>query len=109
MAFQPPVYDHRAYYIFDKSTGRIVHSHRFITIRGDDTLVSQISEDSLIAEAAASSGEAASNLGVHLEIGGPRKTGHIAGYDLQSRQLIIEERPLIGVSSATAAGNPPPR
>jgi hypothetical protein len=39
MSFQPPQYEHCAYYVFHKTTGQIVHSHRFMTLAGDDSVI----------------------------------------------------------------------
>jgi hypothetical protein len=93
MSFKPPVYEHCAYYVFHKATGQIVHSHRFLTLAGDDTVMRRVSAHSIIAEASKHSGQPETVLDVLVETGPPKERGWIAGVDVKLKKLIIAASP----------------
>jgi hypothetical protein len=93
MSFKPPAYEHRAYYVFHKGTGRIAYSHRLLTIAGDDTVSRRFNERSMVSEAARQSGVAESDLDVMVETGASPQPGWIAGVDVKSRKLIRASSP----------------
>ena len=95
MSFKPPKYEHRAYYVFRKASGQIVHSHRLLTIAGDDTVSKRFTEHSIIAEAAKHSDQSEKDLDVLVETGPPKTHGWIAGVDVRSRKLIVGDSPLL--------------
>ena len=93
MSFKPPVYEHRAYYVFHKVTGRIAYSHRFLTIAGDDTLHRRYTAQSIVSDAAKHSGMPEADLDVLTETGLPPQGGWISGVDVASKKLIRTAAP----------------
>ena len=93
MSFKPPVYEHRVYYVFHKTTGQIVHSHRFMTIAGDDTVLKRFTERSILAEASKHSGHSEADLDLLVETSPPKGQGWIAGVDVKSKKLIVAASP----------------
>jgi hypothetical protein len=87
MSFKPPAYEHRAYYVFHKASGRIAYSHRFLTIAGDDSVLKRFNEQSMLREAAKHAGCPETELEILTETGVPQG-GRIAGVDIQSKKLI---------------------